>query len=110
MITGKGKAFIVYWEQERQRGNDPGQDTERPADGHAFSFCGIAADHRRAFNFARLGTARYIGCIERQYCGRGGSPVHLRTVLFVFPMHYKWEMNEQLYRELKARTDRPETT
>ena len=110
MITEKERRFSVYWEQERQR---QGTTLAKILNGLPMAIM-FSLPVLLLIIAVRLFLPDWYSKISDV---SNGSIVAAVVALFIcvlffsyFRMHYKWEMNEQLYRELMARTDRPETT
>ena len=104
MLTEKEKQFLLYWEREREKQNST----------KAKLINGLPMAVLFSVPVLLLITAVYLFFPEwyTKISNRlAGSMVTiiiaviLCTVFYAyFRMHYKWEMNEQLYLELKAKS------
>lgn len=109
MITEKDRQFIVYWERERAKLNTV----------KAKLLNGLPMAILFSLPVILLLFAVQVFLPEwytRISNTSGGTFVTIVVALFIsilffayFRMHYKWEMNEQLYLELKSRAGEPET-
>ena len=108
MLTEKEKKFMLYWEQER----------EKQSSTKAKLINGLPMAVLFSMPVLLLITAVYLFFPEwyTKISNRlAGSLVTIIIALILctlfysyFRMHYKWEMNEQLYLELKAKSKKSE--
>ena len=108
MLTEREKQFILYWEREREKQNST----------KAKLINGLPMAVLFSIPILLFITAVYLFFPEwyTKISNRlAGSLVTIiiaviLCILFYsyFRMHYKWEMNEQLYRELKNKADAAE--
>ncbi|HMU09390.1 MAG TPA: hypothetical protein PKC54_05245 [Ferruginibacter sp.] len=109
MITEKDRQFIVYWERERTKLNTV---KAKLLNGLPMAVL---------FSLPVLLLLFVVQVFLPEWYTRisntsGGTFIAIVVALFIsivffayFRMHYKWEMNEQLYLELKSKTGASET-
>ncbi len=106
MLSAKEQEFVTYWEKEREKQS---KMSAKLLSGlpMAFLFC---------LPVLLLVAATYFYLPEWYYRisnSISGSFVTIIIALFIciifyayFRMHYKWETNEQVYRELKSKLNK----
>lgn len=106
MITEKERRFIVYWEQERGKLNSIGS---KLINGLPMALL-FTLPVPLLVIVIRLFLPEWYTKISNAFTGSFAAimvAVFICILFFAyFRMHYKWEMNEQLYQELK-RKERP---
>lgn len=109
MITEKDRQFIVYWEQERDKLSSV---RSKLLTGLPMAIMFSLPVILLVFT-VRIFLPEWYTRISNTSTG---TFITIVLALFIcilffayFRMHYKWEMNEQLYRELKSRATETET-
>ena len=108
MLTEREKQFMLYWEQEREKQNSI----------RAKLINGLPMAVLFSVPILLFITAVYLFFPEWYTKISGNLAGSLVTIIIAiilcilfyayFRMHYKWEMNEQLYLELKAKAGKQE--
>ncbi len=106
MLSEKEKQFLVYWEREREKQNTvPGKILNGLPMAILFSLPIILIIFVVYFIFpdwymkiSNTSTGSFITVII--------AVIGCIIFFAYFRMHYKWEMNEQLYRELKNKANK----
>ena len=105
MLTEKGEAVLAYWEGAREKESGFGQKNE---EGLPWPCC---LDCRSwllwwLFIFVTRMVYKSIPVDNAGDRNRHHSRDPVHAVLSFTRMHFKWEMNEQLYQELKQNARR----
>lgn len=108
MLTERDKVFMLYWEKERTRQNSFASKL----------LSGLPMAMLFSLPILLLILAVYLFFPEwymKISNTSQGSFITIVIAVFLcviffsyFRMHYKWEMNEQIYQELKAKAQQPD--
>ncbi len=108
MLSEKDKQFIIYWEKEREKQNSA---TVKLISGlpMAILFC---VPILLFISVVYLFFPEWYTKVSNNMSGSMVAIVAAVILCIIFfsyfRMHYKWEMNEQLYQELKHKQKRSE--
>ena len=108
-MTDKDKAFIHYWEQNRQ---EQSSFTSKLLRGLPMAII-FALPIVLSVLVVLIFFPEWYMKISKNSSGAFITVVIAMVIVIVFyswfRMHYKWEMNEQLYKELKAKQNKNST-